>query len=201
MKTLIIYAHPSKKSFTYQVLESLIKGLKDEGHDVVISDLYALDFSSDMSEVEYHREGLGEVHRTVPQEVLVEQEKLNQADCVFFLYPVWWSDCPAKLKGWFDRIYTNGYAYGYDDSGQKVRGMKTIQAGIVICPAGHPNTLLEETGIAESMRKIMLADRLANRFQHKEMIILGGTLELKKVREQHLAKAYSMGKWIEDRYT
>jgi len=201
MNTLIIYAHPSKKSFTYQVLQSLVKGLKEEEHEVVISDLYALGFSSDMSVAEYHREGLGEVHRAVPQDVLAEQEKLNQADCVFFLYPVWWSDCPAKLKGWFDRVYTNGYAYGYGDSGQKMRGMKTIKAGIVICPAGHPNRLLEETGIAESMRNVMLNDRLADRFEYKEMIILGGTLEMEKVREQHLAKAYQKGKRIKEIYS
>jgi len=44
---------------------------------------------------------------------------------------------------------------------------------------------LHEIEIAQSMEKIMLEDRLGKRFTHKEMIILGGTLELEKVMEGH----------------
>ncbi len=93
-----------------------------------------------------------------------------------------WSDCPAKLKGWFDRVYFLGYAYGHKDNIQK---MKTLKFGLVICTAGHPNKFLAEIGIAQSMQTIFLDDRLGKRFEHKEMLILGGTLALEKVRERH----------------
>jgi hypothetical protein len=56
--------------------------------------------------------------------------------------------------------------------------MKQIKLELVICTAGHPNDFLEETGIAESIRNVMLDNRLGVRFGKKEMIILGGTLEL-----------------------
>ena len=42
-----------------------------------------------------------------------------------------------------------GYAYGYDEEGNKVQKMKTIPYGLVICTAGHPNEFLDEIGIAE----------------------------------------------------
>lgn len=71
--------------------------------------------------------------------------------------------------------------------------MKTVNKGIVICTAGHPNEFLEEIGIAESMRKIMIEDRLGKRFKQKEMVILGGTLDMEKVRQKHLDKAYEIG--------
>ena len=61
--------------------------------------------------------------------------------------------------------------------------MKTISHGLVICTAGHPNEFLQEIGIAQSMENIMLNDRLGKRFENKEMLILGGTLELEKVME------------------
>ena len=182
MNILIVYAHPSKKSYTFQVLEKLKHALAKEKWNVAISDLYASNFVSDMSEEEYEREGFAKTALPIPPDVLAEQEKIEKADCIIFLYPVWWSDCPAKLKGWFDRVYSVGYAYGQNETSRK---MKTIPYGLVICTAGHPNTFLHEIEMAQSMEKIMLEDRLGKRFTHKEMIILGGTLELEKVMATH----------------
>ena len=182
MNILIVYSHPSKKSYTFQVLERLKSVLANENWNIEISDLYASNFESDMSEAEYEREGFAKTQLPIPQDILNEQEKIEKADCIIFLYPVWWSDCPAKLKGWFDRVYSVGYAYGQNETSRK---MKTIPYGLVICTAGHPNDFLNEIEIAQSMEKIMLEDRLGKRFTKKEMIILGGTLELENVMAKH----------------
>lgn len=182
MNILIVYSHPSKKSYTFQVLERLKSVFANENWNIEISDLYASNFISDMSEAEYEREGFAKTQLPIPQDVLSEQEKIEKADCIIFLYPVWWSDCPAKLKGWFDRVYSVGYAYGQNETSRK---MKTIPLGLVICTAGHPNDFLNEIEIAQSMEKIMLEDRLGKRFTKKEMIILGGTLELENVMAKH----------------
>ena len=182
MNILIIYCHPSKKSYTYAILEQIQTLLAQENWQVEVSDLYALDFQSDMSEEEYKREGFAKVDLPIPADVKGEHQKLEWADCVLFIYPVWWSDCPAKLKGWFDRVYSVGYAYGHRP---KMQPMKSIPFGAVICTAGHPNAFLEEIGIAQSMQTVMLEDRLGKRFAHQEMLILGGTLDLEKVRTEH----------------
>ncbi|WDF62181.1 NAD(P)H-dependent oxidoreductase [Flavobacterium sp. KACC 22763] len=182
MNVLIVYAHPSKKSYTFQVLERLKSVLGNENWYIEVSDLYGSNFISDMSEAEYEREGFAKTQLPIPSDVLAEQEKIEKADAIIFLYPVWWSDCPAKLKGWFDRVYSVGYAYGQNETSRK---MKTIPYGLAICTAGHPNDFLHEIEIAQSMEKIMLEDRLGKRFTHKEMIILGGTLELENVMAKH----------------
>ncbi|SHM10206.1 NAD(P)H-dependent oxidoreductase [Flavobacterium saccharophilum] len=182
MNILIIYAHPSKKSYTFQVLEHLKSQILKQNWNLEISDLYANNFQSDMSEQEYEREGFAKTELPISNDVLDEHAKIEKADCIIFLYPVWWSDCPAKLKGWFDRVYSVGYAYGQNETSQS---MKTIPYGLVICPAGHPNAFLEEINMAQSMETIMLEDRLGKRFENKEMLILGGTLELEKVMAKH----------------
>ena len=197
MNVFIVYAHPSPKSFTCLVLGALLKGLQKGNHEVEISDLYKMGFQSDMTSEEYEREGFAKTEIPLPEDVINEHRKIEWADCIFFLYPLWWSDCPAKLKGWFDRVYTVGYAYGYNNEGQKVRKMKTIKYGIVISTAGHPNDFLEDTGIAESMRKIMLDDRLGIRFEKKKMVILGGTLDIEKVKNSHLNNVMKLGEYIE----
>jgi len=118
-------------------------------------------------------------------DALQEDRKIERADCIIFLYPVWWSDCPAKLKGWFDRVFTAGYAYKQQDGHPK---MKTIPNGLALCTAGYSNDFLIKTGIAQSMQTIMLDDRLGQRFEHKETNILGGTLNLDDVRQKHVAQ-------------
>jgi len=183
MNILIVYSHPSKKSYTFHVLERLKSLISKQKLNFEVSDLYAINFQSDMSESEYEREGFAKTELPVSEDVLAEHAKVEKADCIIFLYPVWWSDCPAKLKGWFDRVYSVGYAYGQNDTSPK---MKTVKLGLVICTAGHPNDFLTEIGIAQSMQTIMLDDRLGKRFEEKEMLILGGTLELEKVRAQHM---------------
>ena len=183
MNILIVYSHPSKKSYTFQILERLKSLISKQNLSFEVSDLYAMNFQSDMSESEYEREGFAKTELPVSEDVLAEHAKVEKADCIIFLYPVWWSDCPAKLKGWFDRVYSVGYAYGQNDTSPK---MKTVKLGLVICTAGHPNDFLTEIGIAQSMQTIMLDDRLGKRFEEKEMLILGGTLELEKVRAQHM---------------
>ncbi len=201
MNVFIVYAHPSKRSFTFQVLNSLINGLKTANHSIELSDLYEMKFKSDMTEEEYEREGFVNVDLPIPKDVKKEHKKIERADCIIFLYPLWWSDVPAKLKGWFDRVYSVGYAYGYDLNGNKTQKMKQIKLGLSICTAGHPNEFLEEIGITKSMENIMVDDRLGKRFDKRELIILGGTLKLEEVKEKHLERAYEIGNNIEKYFT
>ena len=195
MKIQIIYCHPSKKSYTFEVLEQLKLTLEKEKLEYEISDLYEMKFKTDMTEEEYEREGFANIELPIPNDVKEEHKKIKKAECLIFLYPVWWSDCPSKLKGWFDRVYSIGYAYGHSDSNLFDK-MKTLKYGLVICTAGHPNEFLREIGIAESMRNVMIDDRLGKRFQNKEMIILGGTLNKENVKQTHSAIINSIGEKI-----
>ena len=181
MKIQIIYCHPSKKSYTFEILEQLKSNLEKEELEYEISDLYSMNFKTDMTEEEYEREGLANIDLPIPNDAKEEHKKLKKADCLIFVYPVWWSDCPSKLKGWFDRVYSVGYAYGHNNSNQ-IEKMEILKYGFVICTAGHSNDFLQEIGMAESMRNVMIDDRIGKRFENKGMIILGGTLDKEKVR-------------------
>ncbi len=196
MSVLVIYCHPSKTSYTYEILCKLKEVLNDENIKFQISDLYAMNFQTDMTEDEYMREGFANLDLPIPDDVKKEHQKIAKVDCILFLYPLWWSDCPAKMKGWFDRVFNVGYAYGTDKSEKKSKTMKTIPKGIVICTAGHSNEFLNEIGIAQSMRTIMLDDRLGERFKSKEMMILGGTIDIEKVRITHKEMIEAVGRII-----
>lgn len=49
---------------------------------------------------------------TLTDDVKREQQKLMWADTVILQFPLWWYSMPAILKGWVDRVYSLGFAYG-----------------------------------------------------------------------------------------
>jgi len=192
MKVFIVYCHPSENSFTREIKDSFIAGLESAGHSYILSDLYAMNFSSEMNEEEYLREANYRREITVPQDVKAEQEKINASDVIVFIYPVFWTEAPSKLKGWFDRVWTFGFAYGDD------RNMKQLEKGLVLCSAGNTLEHFEHTGFGSAMRSVMLEDRLFDRVKQKEMIIFPETSrelpQRELYREKHLKQAFEAGK-------
>ena len=191
MKAFIVYCHPSEDSFTRCVRDAFIRGLEDAGHEYVLSDLYQMDFRTDMTEQEYLRDAY---YRNTPDpagDVLAEQAKINASDAIVFIYPVFWSEAPAKLVGWFDRVWTYGFAYGE-------KTMKTLEKGLILCSAGNPLERLEQFGILDSMKKVMLGDRLFGRVKQAEFVVFGNTSRENELREKNrdrnLETAYEKGK-------
>jgi NAD(P)H dehydrogenase (quinone) len=195
MQIYIVFAHPSKRSFSWSVLEAFTRGLKEAGHSFQISDLYEMGFRSEMDEDQYFRELGLDPHAPVPDDVAAEQAKIDEADALVFIYPVWWSDCPAKLKGWFDRVLAYGYAYFYDTDDQRLSRI-SIKKALVLCSAGHTVEHLKETGVAESMRRIVLNDRLLGvGVKAAKMEILGGMMPGDDAyRQENLNRAYELGR-------
>lgn len=200
MHVFIVYAHPSEDSFTRHVRDSFIEGLKASNHSYEISDLYAMDFTTDITESEYLREVNYKDDLPQADEVVEEQEKINRSDALVFIYPVFWTEAPAKLVGWFDRVWTYGFAYG-DRKGENttIRRMKKLKKALVLCIAGHTLEHLKETGHYQAMESIMLGDRIYDRAEKKEMVLLGGTTKFfPELREanwsEHLETAFECGK-------
>ena len=192
MKTFIVYCHPSEDSFTSHVRDSFIKGIVDSGNEYIISDLYKMDFKSDMTEHEYLRDANYRDTPDIAEDVLAEHEKINSSDAIVFIYPVFWTEAPAKLVGWFDRVWSYGFAYGEN------KKMKMLEKAMILCSAGNPLERLEEFGLLDSMKKVMLGDRLFNRVKQTDFIVFDSTSRENKLREKNwdanLKKAYEIGK-------
>jgi NAD(P)H dehydrogenase (quinone) len=192
MHVFIVYAHPSDDSFTRHVRDAFIQGLAAGGHTMEISDLYKMNFTTDMSEAEYLREANYAAETLPPSDAVEEQRKINRSDAIVFIYPVFWTEAPAKLVGWFDRVWTYGFAYGN-------RTMKKLKKALVLCVAGHTLDHLKSTGQYESMKTVMLGDRVYDRAEIKEMMVLDGTSKhngnLRSENwDRHLQTAFEAGK-------
>ena len=158
MKIFIVYCHPSEDSFTRHIRDSFIKGIIDSGNEYILSDLYKMNFNSDISERQYLRDANYNDELPVEEDIISEHEKINACDAIAFIYPVFWTEAPAKLVGWFDRVWSYGFAYGN-------KKMKMLEKGIILCSAGNPVERLEQFGLLSSMKRVMFGDRLFGRIK------------------------------------
>ncbi len=133
-KTVLwLSAHPEPKSLNGSLRRDGIAHLRSIGHTVLESDLYAMSWNPVVQRADaglpegerFHVTGdVRQAYREgrLPEDVVAEQEKLIRADAVIVQFPLWWYGMPAILKGWFDRIFISGFAFGKDvESGQRLR--------------------------------------------------------------------------------
>lgn len=138
-KTLIVYAHPYKKSFNHAILERTTKILKNRGDSVDLIDLHQDGFEPVYTTQELALFSKGE---TLDSLVSKYQKKLKKADNIIFIFPIWWSSCPAVIKGFFDKVMKQKFAYTVDSMG--VRGLLTnIKSATVITTSTSPTWYLK----------------------------------------------------------
>lgn len=192
VKVLVVYCHPSCNSFTYDVKEKFIEGLKDGNHDVKLLDLYQMNFNESFTEQEYLREAFYNDELKVPEDILKQQQLINQSDALVFIYPVFWSEAPSKLVGWFQRVLTYGFAYG-----NKATMKQLDKVLMLVTMGGDLKEKLRQRQVA-AMKEVMLGDRISDRAKEKEMIVFDRMSRDYPDREikydDNLKRAYLLGK-------
>ena len=130
---LIVHAHPEPLSLTRALVRVSADALRGAGHTVVESDLHALGWKAVFDAADFparadswrlafvaesaHAYASGQQS----EDVAAEQRKLLAADALILQFPLWWFGMPAILKGWIDRVWAYGLAYGYRDAGNRYR--------------------------------------------------------------------------------
>jgi NAD(P)H dehydrogenase (quinone) len=129
MKYLIVHAHPEPTSLTAYLKDRGVAALRQAGHEVEVSDLYAMSWKAcadaddfparDPSAPLNYSHASKEAFEAGTQapDIAEEQRKLLWADVVVLQFPLWWYSMPAILKGWVDRVYAYKFAYGVGPHG------------------------------------------------------------------------------------
>ncbi|MGI4823029.1 MAG: NAD(P)H-dependent oxidoreductase [Janthinobacterium lividum] len=124
MNILLVFAHPEPQSFNGALLRTAITTLEAAGHYVQVSDLYAQSFEpvsdrhnfTTVYDAAYFKQQKEELYASTHQgfaaEVEAELQKLAWCDVMIWQFPLWWFGVPAVLKGWVDRVFAMGRAYG-----------------------------------------------------------------------------------------
>jgi NAD(P)H dehydrogenase (quinone) len=121
---LLVFAHPEPQSLAASLRDVAISELQAQGHEVRISDLYTMRWKSEVDRADFPLlaseqrlkvasvSGQGFAAGALTEDVKAEQDKLDWADVLILQFPMWWYSMPAILKGWVDRVYAYGFAYG-----------------------------------------------------------------------------------------
>lgn len=194
MHVLLLFAHPSPRSFTRELAEAFCEGLLDAGHTVEFADLCMEGFNPLLDAAQFGLETALDPGAPRPADVEAEQARLDRAEGLVFVYPLWWSDVPAILKGWFDRVWTYGFAYAYEADRTRTTRLG-IKKALALCPAGHTDEKLEALGIREAHRRIMIEDRLLGvGIPEARLELLGGLSgNPPEVREHLIGRARVLG--------
>lgn len=156
MNIFVVYAHHEPSSFTSALKNLATEVLGQQGHSVVISDLYGQGFSPLAQKWDFvttsgrhfnymfEQKHAANLDMAFSPDIVGEIQKLRAADLVLFVTPIWWFSVPAILKGWFDRVLAMGVAWDggkiYED------GLLRGKQSMIIAAAGGPGEYYHEQG-------------------------------------------------------
>lgn len=154
MNVLIVHAHPEPRSLNGSLKDFAVRHLEATGHAVRVSDLYAMDWKSPLDAADSPAREPGTRYDpaadsrqaydagTQSADIAAEQDKLRWADVLILQFPLWWFSMPAILKGWVDRVYANGFAYGVGEHSDQRWGQRYGEGNL----AGKRAMLVVTTG-------------------------------------------------------
>jgi NAD(P)H dehydrogenase (quinone) len=155
---LIVYAAPEPKSLNGALLGAAIKTLMESGMNVEISDLYGMSFKAvldpadfpDRHDATVFDPAAEQLHAmacgSIAPDIATEMEKVRRADLLIVQFPIWWTSMPAILKGWFDRVFAQGFVVNLARGQVYATGLLRGKKAMVVVTAGSPPELYTTSG-------------------------------------------------------
>ncbi len=165
MKVLYVYAHPEPKSFNGALKDTALAALQEKGHEVKLSDLYAMKFdpvlkASDFPErknLEFFNAFLEAIKASktgaFAPDIKEEMEKVKWADLVIFQFPIYFTSMPAIMKGWIDRVLSPGFGFNPVTNSAYDTGLFKGKSAILVTTTGAPREMYSEGGAHRDLNK------------------------------------------------
>ncbi|MDQ1035608.1 NAD(P)H dehydrogenase (quinone) [Streptomyces sp. V3I8] len=148
---LVVVAHHRTDSLTSHTARRVATRLETAGYRIDLLDLHAEGFDPRMTGSD--QPDWGNREKAYSDETQAHMRRILDADLVVAVFPVYWQSTPAILKGWIDRVWNYGFAYGR--SRPRLAGKRMLWLGLAGATADDPvvegmQTLLE-TNLSEGI--------------------------------------------------
>lgn len=159
MNILYVYAHPEPRSFNGALKDTAMVTLGKLGHTVKVSNLYAVRWKAILDSQDFRMRqdpyqfnpALEQIHGiqtgSLSPDILEEIERVAWADLIICQFPLWWSSMPAILKGWFDRVFVQGFVVNLEKGQVYERGLLKGKKAMVVVTTGATREMYSPEGV------------------------------------------------------
>lgn len=148
MKHALVIARPGDRSFTASVAETYRRTVESLGQETVTRDLCRMGFDPRMAADEIP----GAPQAAPRPDAAAERAILAGCDVFAFFYPFWLNAPPAMLKGYLERVFGFGFAYGSE--GHSFNPLLKGRRMISFTSSGAPGDWLKKTGAMDAVQTL-----------------------------------------------
>lgn len=193
MHAIIVTSHPNSGSLTHAIAARIGEGIAS------LTGCHSFEFADLAGEAFDPRFTLDDIALMHGQaaptaDIAAEHARLNRADALIIVYPVYWWSMPAQLKGWIDRVFTSGWAYADNGDGKVIKKLGNLKVHLVAIAGADMRTYARH-GYFGAMR---------TQIDHGIFGYCGATVETSELMvpdhanevAHHLDTAYTLGSQI-----
>lgn len=153
MHLLTVFSHPYRDRYPAAVMDAFHEPFRQADHTIDVLDLHGEGFDPRFTASDHAHFWGG----PIPPGIEDMHRRVEAADRLAFVFPVYWWSMPALMKGWIERVFTAGWAYQYG-SGVADRGKAALHGllpslpTILIGIGGSKKTTYDRYGYDEAMR-------------------------------------------------
>jgi len=154
MKVVIVFNHPYEGSYCNAILDSVTNGLQQANHEIDIINLDKEGFNPVMTaqDLKAFRD-----KQPVDPTVLEYKDRLEKADHLVFIFPIWWELMPAMMKGFIDKVIFPGVAYDYvNGSNTRMKPLWTNIKGVTVITTMNTPGILYRIIFGNAIQKALM---------------------------------------------
>ncbi|KAA8997672.1 NAD(P)H-dependent oxidoreductase [Affinibrenneria salicis] len=130
MHALLVVSHPVNTSLTHSVATAIAQGIAEANpaNSVEIADLVREGFNPVFSAPDvaaFQQTGV------TPPDVVAQQSRIDNADALVLVFPIYWWSMPGLLKGWIDRVFSSGWAYEDTADGNVIKRLEHLPVHLI----------------------------------------------------------------------
>lgn len=161
MRVLVVFNHPYEGSFCNALLNSVTNGLTSANHDIDLIHLDKDNFdpvmrAKDLQAFALARTEPEKAQQRLDPQVLQYKQRIEQADHIVFIFPVWWELMPALMKGFIDKVIFPGIAYQYKDTGLGMYSLLDNLKGVTMITTMNTPSFAYRLLFGNAIKKAML---------------------------------------------
>lgn len=190
MHILTVIDHHKPTSFTHAVAAAFREGAEAAGHTVETADLHAEGFDP----VWTAGDDAQFADQPMPTDVLAYQARIERAQGLCMVFPLWWWGMPSMMKGWVDRVFSWNWAYNHTQDPDPTRSPLYPKTCVFLVPAGSSPQEMERQGYAQALERIWPVGTMSYMgISEHRLHFLHGVEGKAERRVKHLETAWQAG--------